>query len=402
MMKGDYSRFTFRPERSYSAVLMQQGRVQLDADWNEAVAINERRRRAVLVDLIGRCAVSRLTPDAFRIVRDGHSFSIGPGRLYVDGLVAECFGQGQLSVDPVLGEVRRMDPIPYGRQPFVPEHTRLKKPHGLVYLDVWQRTVSSLEDPELIDPAVGNDTTVRVQTVWQVKVLPEVSDAQQDLDRLDPPAGRLSCGPARGGYRGLENRLYRVEIHDRGPIGDATFKWSRDNGSTAAAVTDIGSDLRTLVLRAPPEGIALEPGDLLEALDERHELGKRPGVFVKVEAWHPPTAVITEPLPDAALDARFRPRVRRWEGLAATSTKPLELEDGIEVSFGGSAFRTGDYWSFSARTEDRAIHVLDEAPPHGIHHHRCPLALIPVRGGIRDLRPRRRYGSRAGNRRGGP
>jgi hypothetical protein len=38
-VRGDFSRITFRPDRHYSAVLMQQGRVSLDSDWNEAVDI---------------------------------------------------------------------------------------------------------------------------------------------------------------------------------------------------------------------------------------------------------------------------------------------------------------------------------------------------------------------------
>ena len=38
-MKGDFSRITFDPKKHYSRVLMQQGRVQLDADWNEQAAI---------------------------------------------------------------------------------------------------------------------------------------------------------------------------------------------------------------------------------------------------------------------------------------------------------------------------------------------------------------------------
>jgi len=39
-MKGDFSRNTFRPGSHYSGVLMQQGRVLLDSDWNEQVAIS--------------------------------------------------------------------------------------------------------------------------------------------------------------------------------------------------------------------------------------------------------------------------------------------------------------------------------------------------------------------------
>ena len=33
-MKGDFSRFTFRPQNRYTSVRLQQGRVHLDADWN--------------------------------------------------------------------------------------------------------------------------------------------------------------------------------------------------------------------------------------------------------------------------------------------------------------------------------------------------------------------------------
>jgi hypothetical protein len=40
-MKGDFSRWTFDPRRHYTAVLMQQGRVQLDSDWNEQAAMLE-------------------------------------------------------------------------------------------------------------------------------------------------------------------------------------------------------------------------------------------------------------------------------------------------------------------------------------------------------------------------
>ena len=38
-LKGDFTRNTFKKEKHYSGVRMQQGRVQLDADWNEQVDI---------------------------------------------------------------------------------------------------------------------------------------------------------------------------------------------------------------------------------------------------------------------------------------------------------------------------------------------------------------------------
>ena len=38
-MTADFSRNSHRPELGFSAVRLQQGRVQLDADWNEQVDI---------------------------------------------------------------------------------------------------------------------------------------------------------------------------------------------------------------------------------------------------------------------------------------------------------------------------------------------------------------------------
>ncbi|MFQ5630622.1 MAG: DUF6519 domain-containing protein [bacterium] len=38
-LKGDFTRTTFKKEKHYSGVRMQQGRVQLDTDWNETVLL---------------------------------------------------------------------------------------------------------------------------------------------------------------------------------------------------------------------------------------------------------------------------------------------------------------------------------------------------------------------------
>ena len=45
-MRGDFSRVSFRPENHFSGVLLQQGRVQLDAEFNEHVDIEAYRDRA--------------------------------------------------------------------------------------------------------------------------------------------------------------------------------------------------------------------------------------------------------------------------------------------------------------------------------------------------------------------
>ena len=68
-MTFDTSRFRFDAARDFLGVVMQQGRVQLDADWNELVAEVTRRIHAGTMDTVGRAVVPRETPDGFRIWR---------------------------------------------------------------------------------------------------------------------------------------------------------------------------------------------------------------------------------------------------------------------------------------------------------------------------------------------
>ncbi len=81
-MKGDFSRDTFYPEKSFSRVLMQQGRVQLDADWNEQTSILLHYMRTLAADLIGQHGGPG---DAFKLVKcdeDGTNCA-EPGALTV-------------------------------------------------------------------------------------------------------------------------------------------------------------------------------------------------------------------------------------------------------------------------------------------------------------------------------
>ena len=107
-MKGDFSRLTFRPDKRYSAVLAQQGRPQLDSDFNEQAAIQEYLRRTLVVDLIGLHAGPVNTTEegtarctAFEIGylagENGSpaNLTIGGGRYYVGGLPADASVPGR-------------------------------------------------------------------------------------------------------------------------------------------------------------------------------------------------------------------------------------------------------------------------------------------------------------------
>jgi nitrous oxidase accessory protein NosD len=434
-MAGDHSRFTFEPKKYYSAVLKQQGRVGLDSDANEHAEIQDRRWRAETMDIMGDCVVSDYTnPNAFEIDpfidSDRLDLRIGRGRIYVDGLLVENHGTGDQEFDADLEEMRGEDRVTYHDQPFYPSPLEIlssgESRFDLVYLDVWRREVTALEDPDIREVALdGPDTATRLQTVWQVRVFQGVLSQECDDDRLTeeltwrefitpsacrltvttvaPPPSDLPCELSpEGGYRGLENRLYRVEIHDPGSDGDPTtarFKWSRDNASVAAAVEvieEVPGEPMQRKLRLSSLGrdryLRFSAGNWIEVHDDHHEFEQRSGEMVRIA--EPPDeveqSIIVELADDDQLD-EFAPetterhtRIRRWDSdslLDVELGSLIDIEQGVQIQFtlgpeDPARFKAGDYWVFAARTATGEVDELHEAPPRGIHHHYCRLALV--------------------------
>jgi predicted phage baseplate assembly protein len=177
-MTGDISRDTFSPGRHYSAVLMQQGRVQLDADWNEQRAIDRHRVETETRDLIGPTG-GQAGNAGFEIgVHNKITLSIGRGNLYVDGILCQNDLQGD---GPLLFEAQEDRP---GNSPL--NELRGDPQVGLVYLDVWERHVTALDDDHIREVALGGpDTTTRSRTIWQAKLLPVEADTT-NLGTLQP------------------------------------------------------------------------------------------------------------------------------------------------------------------------------------------------------------------------
>jgi Family of unknown function (DUF6519) len=90
-MHGDFTRNTFKPEKHFSGVRLQQGRVQLDSDWNEQLDIQAHLNRTTERDVIGLCGVPEdgggftITPTS----PTPNDLLISPGRIYVDGILVE-------------------------------------------------------------------------------------------------------------------------------------------------------------------------------------------------------------------------------------------------------------------------------------------------------------------------
>jgi Family of unknown function (DUF6519)/Right handed beta helix region len=453
-MGADLSRVRFDIRNDYAGVVLQQGRLLLDADWNELVAILDRMFRASIADLdsegpapgiAGVAVVPRTTPDAFKVTLAAGALSIGRGRMYVDGILAENHGLAPDAFEPMLAEEQGTADTPYLQQPYWPDPDALPATGSfLAYLDVWDREVTHIEAPDLVEQAVGVDTTSRRQTAWQVRLHSlggaAVTCATPDADIpgwpavIAPSGARLTVDtiavdddddpctlPPTGGYRGLENQTYRVEVHTGGAPGTATFKWSRDNGSVV-----------TPVLEVLPGGTAMRPAsfgrdavlgfgdqDWVEILDDHRELDRVPGEMRLVEVHEEDgTLRFTPALPadlqlTTAQAAARHLRVRRWDqkgqvksgaggnldnleapGSPGAVTVPsgaatqVVLEHGVVVSFSstGAAFRTGDHWVFAARTADTSVERLVAAPPLGTHHHYARLGVLTFPGGETDCR----------------
>ena len=96
-MKGDNTRATFKKENHYSSVRWQQGRVHVDADWNEEMDILAHWDRTTRRDVIGLCGgpagadADGVPLAGFLIDVNGFDgeLHISPGRYYVNGLLVE-------------------------------------------------------------------------------------------------------------------------------------------------------------------------------------------------------------------------------------------------------------------------------------------------------------------------
>ncbi|HYI96160.1 MAG TPA: DUF6519 domain-containing protein [Bryobacteraceae bacterium] len=500
-MPGDFSRDTFNPGNRFSGVLMQQGRVQLDADWNEQVRIQHHRMETESIDVIGRCG----TPEeggGFVISQSprGSDLLIAPGRFYVDGLLCELgstpisatfpasatdrvtvgqatvdgrdFAPGQwvaiwaeqnpleqyfrvtafekgthtLTLDASIAAYRNAGltwlrlVASYASQPDYPNPefagsspigsepngTGLALPDGayLVYLRAFEREVNALEHRLLREVALGGpDTTERLQTVFQVRLLPVfaaasplasppssppasppssppesppssppeccVEETYTVWDHLvAPPTGRMNARtmppapgdnpcvlPPTAGYQRLENQLYRVEILRSGdtavPGNQPTFVWSRDNGTVESSVTKVDVNDVYLADLGRDAVLGFAAGQWVELINTEDELSGTPRML----------AEITKPLDNdirkvtlsssaAAFAKRANLRLRRWDVTGPTVTATgipvttgwVELESGVQIQFRAGTYVAGSYWLIPARTATGEI----EWPPYDI------------------------------------
>lgn len=404
-MKGDFSRQTFDAKKHYTRVLMQQGRVQLDSDWNEQQSIHQHRTSTESKDVVGASGAPLRDAGFLISAADGKTLMIGRGRYYVEGVL--CENENETPYKSQLDFPNAPDVIAL--------LTNAQATAAIIYLDVWTLHVTSLDDPLIRETALGGpDTASRVKTVWQVKALAakpagggavSCGDSLPDWDTLVAPStGMLSARaqptqatdspcllPPSAGYRRLENQLYRVEIHQGGALGVATFKWSRDNGAVVTAVESVNGQDVTVHDLGRDDVVGLAAGQWVELTDDVQELSGASGQLLQIDHVNTATRVVSLKTAPAAVNMAQHPKLRRWEsagGLAVavptTNGGFIPLEDGVEIKFEAGNYKAGDYWLIPARTALGDIEWPFASPqrPLGVTHHYSRLAVATLAGGL--------------------
>lgn len=355
-MKGDFSRQIFDPKKHHNGVLLQQGRVLLDADWNEEIEILGHHERTEMRDIIGGCggpagnagfrleAGTLQQPGPFgsglAIDQYAQDLMLSAGRYYVDGILIENEQRIRVASQPDLPPER--DATPFSTEG-----------HYVAYLDVWDRHITAIDDPSIREVALGGpDTTTRARTVWQVKFwyagTETAPECRSTIDEFNaffaPPTGQMSAGteapsigegpcvvPPGAGFRGLENQLYRVEIHDAGAAVDAgTAPLIAINAVSAPGVFPVQLTLAT--------GLGISVGDAIEIVPTAAGNGVMDGVIAYVGGISGGGTVLTLTTgmgglrADQILKARKVDATFKWSRDNATVLTTIEKMDGAEIT----------------------------------------------------------------------
>jgi Family of unknown function (DUF6519) len=459
MPNGDFSLNPYHYRENVSRVLYQMGRVQLDSDFNEQTESSLRFLRGLGTDVIG---VHGGLDGGFKIVPGnaaGIPFNVRFGVYYVDGIrVFHSPFQWPWEIAGTDANATKDNAEKYNTGLLATEDDQhflgldLKPTVSqLLYLAVWERHVSAAEADEIREIALlGPDTTTRAVVTWQIRSMPFDSFEQliqENFNEWDttlfPPAdldqpkwdvnyvalnyllrsGALMTTKAKENkelepceispearFRGLENRLYRVEIHSTNP--KTTFKWSPDNAAIVYPIRKIEDTTVHLDSLGLDDRTAIRKNDWVEVVDDdvalrpsRHGTNNALRRVVDVKRQQLIVELDKKPENDAGTHAHAI--LRRWADDAQPfdEKKSIELSDGVEVNFSHAdtpkgGFRVGDYWLIPARTATADViwpqtnatpPVAAAIPPHGVDVHYAPLArwiIDPTGTRFEDLRRR--------------
>ncbi|MEM7427982.1 MAG: hypothetical protein AAF441_17960, partial [Pseudomonadota bacterium] len=402
------SHHSFKFSKQYSGVFQQQGRMFLDADWNELIEILVRGYTEVSELALGtgtpkHDGLVSIAPDGEALIRhDG-------GTSVAGGVIGNHHRRPHVPSDDDPADVDPAKFPYYIAQDSLP--VRVPSPDGddarflitrpvedgVFYVDIWERVVTALETQDLLDAALhGADTCFRKQRMAQIK-LANVADLQEDIDPCNPgfvesriprtgtalfdaipaedieessdcdPCAELVSLDATAG-----NYLFRLELHDvrydpesRAAV-QLVLKWSNDNGARefrhddgalmdpARKSYEYFSDATEKLLGMPSDDWP-EDGDWRGKLDPADPTALDE-TLPRIREWDGHCTLIRE-----AADRPWKMLQGRYNGnaLASTNDKPakagqilvangavvVRLDDKtVTLELDGAALLAGDFW----------------------------------------------------------
>jgi hypothetical protein len=407
---------------------MQQGRVTLEADWNESQTIFGEELRLENLDIIGPAG----TPDnGYEIVVSGKApmppfdFTVGKGIMYVGGV--------RLVLDAPVQYSKQSDWLDFSTDPdWVMPTTANPATDEYVYLLVREQEVSAVEDNALREVALGGpDTAARTRMIQHfVRLGTKRTDCAGGLTAaeaywakeglvFDPATMRLvpqsklqvsfgtlpkpdPCEPeVTGGYLGADNQMIRVQI-----TGPNTLVWGFDDASFLYRV-NIDSTAKILTLQSQPVDAFHQPqaNQAVEVLrsaallsDGQYVASATGVVQTLTSSYNQSNQQLALPtaLPSSYTDPAQTPQpyLRVWQQqLNFTPGTPVQLgSTGVYVTLttaGGAPFHVGDYWMIAVRpstpTQVYPARLLQGKEPDGPRMWACPLAAIEWDSGILKL-----------------
>lgn len=410
-MKGDFSKWTLKPDRNYNDVLHQQGKVLLDSDWNDRVQLTDQWHLTAGQDIIGSqvAAVPAAEPDGFKVEQADAStgevqLQVDPGHCWLDGRLVYLDGDG-----PQTRSADYLDSSSGDASSIVAGVTR-----DAVVLEVWQEAINGFQLPDqLIEPALGGpDTTERLTTAAAFKLFrlndgdfcwnlaDKLKDDTSGLGKLEvtltPSATSGDECPVvmAEGYTGFEHNLYRFEIaHLDSPASGMRFKWSSLNGGLVGRgdydATDPLSKTITITANMTAITSLLRKQFYLEIVEYNETAGHWEVIYGVNAVVNGNVLELGQEFYTLRAPSETNVFFRLWDGLEliedykkpSGTTLEKELQDGIRLGFdseSSSTYRPGDYWQFTVRAGQKASAdpLLEDQIPQGPVRRRAPLAII--------------------------
>jgi hypothetical protein len=417
---SDIARISFDPTRQYRSVVLQQGRVTLEADGNEASRIASEALRLETIDLVGPAA----TPDdGYKLGLDqSGNVAVLSGTMYLGGW--------RLVLD---------SPVELDNQPDwldMPPKQVFGGP-ALVTLLATEQSVCAVEDEPLREVALGGpDSAARTRLMQHFLRLPvrgtTCDSAAKEVDALladdgvtlDPKtfqllsSARLQVGfvppagppdpcdpPAQGGYLGADNQMVRVTVIDFNPQNrTGTLLWGWNNASFFYRGAPSGPHALTLspipvdAEHSPQQNQAIEVLLTQADLGDGNEIASLSGeVAVLTQAYDPDTDLVALPV-GFTLPSTNRPLfVHLWQATVPfTSGTPVALDtvSGLSVTITMTALPTHiaakPIWYFAVRPSTPTLvypqrYLQAPQPPEGPRQWLCDLAVANIADGFRLL-----------------